>query len=206
MYRLFVLIFLSVLPSVVFSQITTDSTSSIKSPSARPDEKTITYLPLYEARPAGPFRPSPRRATLLAVALPGAGQLYNRRYWKVPIVYTGFVVLGYFILDNDRQFKTYRDAYILRYKGDRTTASLYNRYPNIRSLSVIREFYRRNRDLSVILTGAWYGITIIDAVVDAHLYSFSVSDDLEASLRPTAVPLAFSQGYAPGINLTLHWH
>lgn len=150
------------------------------------------------------WRPSPRKATLLAIVLPGAGQIYNRRYWKIPLVYAGFGVMTGFVLFNNQRYQEFRDAYILRLKGDRTSASYYDKYSRIESLSIIREGYRRNRDLSVILTGAWYAITVLDAVVDAHLFGFSVTDDLEGKIKPVGLALP-SGAIAPGVGLSFHF-
>jgi len=159
--------------------------STIK-PTTQPIDSSEIGKPIALSMRGRPFRPSPRKATMLAVALPGAGQFYNKSYWKIPIVYVGFITFAYFIVSNDREYRNYRDAYILRYKGDLTSASYYDKYKNIKTLSLIRENYRRNRDFSIILTGAWYAITIIDAAVDAHLYNFNVTDDISASIRPKA--------------------
>jgi len=168
-----------------------------------PDSATLNQ-PLMITMKGQKFKPSPRKATMLAVVLPGAGQIYNHKYWKIPIVYAGFLALGYSIVKNNSEYITYRDAYILRYKGDLSEASYYDKYKNIQTLSLIREYYRRNRDLSVILTGAWYAITIIDAAVDAHLYTFNVTDDLSATIRPVATP-TINGNVSAGLGLNLTW-
>jgi len=152
------------------------------------------------------FKPSPTKAGLSALIFPGGGQLYNRKWWKVPIAYAGFGTLGYFIVDNNRKYELYRNAYIERYKGDETEASLYDKFPFIEQLRIRREYWRRNRDFSIILTALFYGITILDATVDAHLYNFNVTDDLDGTIQPT---LGMTSGFSgqknsltPGLSLT----
>lgn len=149
----------------------------------------------------GPVRLYPRRAALLSAVLPGAGQIYNRKYWKLPILYGGVAALVYFYNFNDSEFKRFRKAYVLRYQGDNSAASLANEYPDIEQLSVGRDFYRRNRDLTVILGAVLYAANIVDALVDAHLSEFNVTDDLTASVKPSVqMPSAMVPG-APGVNI-----
>jgi hypothetical protein len=168
----------------------------------------ITPLPeatIPKSKPLA-FKPSPTKAALSALIFPGGGQLYNRKWWKVPIVFAGFGTLGYIIVDNNKKYKLYRDAYIERYKGDKSEASLYEQFPFIDQLRIRREFWRRNRDFSIILTSLFYGITILDATVDAHLYNFNVTDDLDGSIKPTLGMTSDFSGQknslTPGLSLT----
>ncbi len=141
------------------------------------------------------------RAALLSAVLPGAGQVYNKSYWKVPVLYAGFAALIYFIDFNQKNYKTYKTAYLYRTDADSTTIDAYPNYTND-DLLVRKDYYRRNRDLSYIVTGVVYVLNIIDAYVDAHLKDFDVSDDL--SLRPKPY---FNLDYhgmpVAGISLTL---
>lgn len=133
----------------------------------------------------GPREHSVRKATLYSTALPGLGQAYNRKYWKIPIVYAGLATCVYFINDNTKNYRYYRDALIAEQDGDPTTIN-----PTGATASQIRdvmEQYRQWLDLSVIATALVYGLNIIDAHVDAHLFQFDVSDDLTMRLHPTAV-------------------
>ncbi len=130
---------------------------------------------------------SPVKATWMSAALPGLGQYYNRKYWKIPVVYAGFGVLGYFIASNKHEYDRYRNAYAESYiLGDNAINSnneLVRNYTSEQLLSQ-REYYQSNLELSYIITVAWYVIQIVDAVVDAHLYNFDVSDDLSLGLHP----------------------
>jgi hypothetical protein len=140
----------------------------------------------------------PRRATLLSAALPGAGQIYNGKYWKLPILYGGMYALGHFIHLNHNFYKDFRQAYIIRINGgtDDYAAVL----PNADQLIRLREYYRRNRDLLIILSAFTYLLNITDAAVDAHLSGFSVADDLELSLMPQYLPHQIQPVYAAGLR------
>lgn len=129
----------------------------------------------------GKFLPDPRKASLYSLAFPGLGQAYNRRYWKIPILAAGFGTLVYFIRFNNQNYKVFRDAANLRSKGGEDP--FINIYPDISQLRVQREFYRRNRDLLVILTAGLYALNIVDAAVDAHLSGFNITDDLSAGVQ-----------------------
>ncbi len=122
-------------------------------------------------------------AAILSAVLPGAGQIYNKSYWKVPILYGGFAALVYYINFNNKSYKTFKTAYLYRTDADSTTIDSYPNYTND-DLLVRKDFYRRNRDFCYILTGLVYVLNIVDAYVDAHLKDFDVSDDLTIKTHP----------------------
>ncbi len=145
---------------------------------------------------------SPLKATIMSAALPGLGQIYNGKWWKVPIIYGGFGGLIYSSVFNDLKCQTYRDAYLLRLDDDPTTVDQFaGRYSDA-NLRELVDFYQRNRDLSLIFTGVLYALNIIDAAVDAHLKDFDVSDDLSISVRPTMQPMGATSMPAPALALT----
>ncbi len=126
---------------------------------------------------------SPKKATWLAL-MPGAGQIYNKKYWKLPIVYAGFGVAGYFAFSNRSNYKTYNEAYVCKASlEDECTNDLAQRY-SASQLKTLRDYYRRNMELSFILMGVWYIIQILDATVDAHLYYWNVDDNLSVKVEP----------------------
>ena len=137
---------------------------------------------------------SPRKATIYSAVLPGLGQIYNRKYWKVPLIYIGFGAFAYFIDWNNDQYQLYRQAYADIVDNDPFTNSYeqFNedgRWDNQRSqfttrLKNAKDVSRRNRDLVVISTVAFYAINIIDASVDAHFFNFDISDDLTFNWTP----------------------
>jgi hypothetical protein len=123
----------------------------------------------------------PRKASLLSAIFPGAGQFYNRKYWKLPIVYGGAFTLGYFINLNHEEYVKTRDAYLQVQAGK---PDRYNGLYDAEQLVRLREYWRRNRDLLIIISSFTYLLNIADAAVDAHLSSFDVSDDLSFQWKP----------------------
>jgi hypothetical protein len=129
-------------------------------------------------------RHSPAKAAILSAALPGLGQAYNKKYWKIPIVYAGFAGLGFWVGKNVKNYRTYRDAYALRLDGDSLTIDRFENELSAQDIKVYKDFYKRNLDLSIILTAVWYALNIVDAAVDAHLFEFDVSDNLSMRVEP----------------------
>ena len=148
------------------------------------------------------FVPDSKKATLYATFFPGLGQIYNRKYWKLPLVYGSFVGCMYAINWNGSQYNGYRKAYIdfvdddpatnswndyrfgayLREDFGNWTTDMKQSFAN--NLKMIRDYHRRNRDLSYIVTIGVYAIWIVDAYVDAQLFSFDISPDLSMRVEP----------------------
>lgn len=121
---------------------------------------------------------SPMGAVLRSALIPGWGQIYNESYWKAPIIWGALGVLGYFWVDNNDQYKHFRDLYVQSIDENNPNGNL--RYYDQ------REFYRDQRDLTAVFIGLSYLINILDAYVDAHLYDFDVSagtNNMTLSLR-----------------------
>jgi hypothetical protein len=159
---------------------------------------------------------SPRKATIFSAVLPGLGQVYNKKYWKLPLLYGGVGVLTYFIITNNNYYQTYRNQFkILNDTSNQTAynsmvAQLMLTYPGA-SLSAIsltiqsaRDYYRHNRDLCLILTGIVYILNIVDADVDAHLFYFDVTDKLTLNWKPTFYQASNFKNY-PGLSLKLNF-
>ena len=123
------------------------------------------------------------RAALLSAIVPGAGQVYNKSYWKVPVLYGGIAALVYFVNFNQTNYRTFNTAYIYRNDEDSGTIDEFPNYSND-DLIVRRDYYRRNRDLTYVIGGVVYVLNIIDAYVDAHLKDFNVSDNLSFRTHP----------------------
>jgi hypothetical protein len=149
---------------------------------------------------------SPTKATIMSACLPGLGQMYNKKYWKVPIIYAGFGVMSYFIYTNADEYINYKCAYIESAQGtmNGNYSSLVQRYTTADLLSA-REYYRRNLEISILLTAVWYILNILDATVDAHLYTFNISQSLTMRVEPALLPAA--PGYKPagGVKLCFHF-
>ncbi len=139
---------------------------------------------------------SPKKASIYSAVLPGMGQAYNKKYWKIPVIYAGFGTIGYFIGWNNNFYKTYKLAYSDLTDDDPETNSYLELaqyfdldnptyYNNFKSgLSKQSEYYRRNRDLLIISMIGFYGLNIIDASVDAHFFDFDISEDLTMNWQP----------------------
>jgi hypothetical protein len=167
------------------------------------------------------FIAEPLRATMLAVVFPGLGQVYNRKYWKIPLVYAGFGGLVYSIGFNSTNYTTYMKAYqdftdnipatnsfqLLPGLRDEDPAS-YDPIKNPQTYSYYKDqmlrlvdYYKRYRDLSYIGIAGWYLISILDANVDASLFNYDISDNLDVAVLP--VQMALPGGYiGAGINVS----
>ncbi|MFN4764268.1 DUF5683 domain-containing protein [Gillisia sp. Q332] len=148
---------------------------------------------------------APAKAAFYSAILPGLGQAYNGKYWKIPIAYAGLGVGIYFVIDNDKQLDRYRSAYKRRLAGfndDEFSNPNPGGPPRVSTDGLIRaqKFYRRNKELALLVTAGIYALNIIDANVDAHLQQFNVSEDL--SLRPAVNFDQFTgkTGYGLGLN------
>jgi hypothetical protein len=144
------------------------------------------------------FQPNPKKAGLYSALLPGAGQFYNRQYWKVPVVYGVFAVAGYFIQFNYKQYNTYRTAYIATIDSDPNTISteIYSQS----ELKDLQDQYKEWLDITVLLTSVGYMLQVMDAVVFAHLKNFDISPDISMQMKPMAMPNG-GLGFGLAINL-----
>lgn len=135
--------------------------------------KTTLIVEETVKEPYDPLAPS--RAAFYSAVVPGLGQIYNKKYWKLPIIYGGMATSLYFYIDNNNDYHRYRDAYKRRLAGYED-----DEFQGISNETLIRaqQTSRRNRDTSMAITIGIYLLNIIDANVDAHLRQFNVSDDL----------------------------
>lgn len=141
--------------------------------------KNLIIEDSIQRKPFNPLRPS--KAAFYSAVLPGLGQVYNKRYWKIPIVYAALGAGIYFYVDNKNEYNRYRDAYKRRLAGF-TDDEFWGTgsSPAISNDALIRaqQTLRRNKDLSLLLTILAYTLNIVDANVDAHLLQFNVDDNL----------------------------
>lgn len=149
---------------------------------------------------------SPTRALVLSAVLPGAGQVYNRQAWKIPIIYAAIGGITYYTYSNYSQMKYYRDEYLYRVShGDASqypddpdmattpTSNIYNMY----------EAYNQTFQLSVIISVAIYGINLLDAYVFGHLFDFQINDDISLNMSPSIIqPLAIQPRLVPAASIT----
>ena len=149
---------------------------------------------------------SPLKAALMSICLPGLGQVYNKKYWKVPIIYAGLGVMTYYIVTWAQQYSTYKNAYIAAVNHDSTSQyeDLINKYSEEDLLNA-RENYRRNLEVTCIITGVWYILNIVDAAVDAHLFSYNISKDLSLKVDPVILGRVMSRNFTTGIRFSLRF-
>jgi hypothetical protein len=124
---------------------------------------------------------SPRKASIYSAILPGLGQIYNHKYWKVPIVYAGFGGLIYGIIYEADHYTFYKGKY--KYMLDNNLSEYEG--ISIRQAEVYKDFHRRWRDLFSIGTAGFYALQIIDATVDAYLIDYDISEDIALKVEPT---------------------
>ena len=154
----------------------------------------------YVVRGRKEFNPDPARAVWMSALLPGLGQIYNRRYWKLPIVVGGFMGLAYGTTWNNTQYGDYTRAYRDLLDSDPATDSYMNFFPPTTSESDLdkswlsnvmksrKDYYRRNRDLCIIGMVGLYLLCIVDAYVDASLSHFDISPDVSMDVAPAVMP------------------
>lgn len=159
------------------------------------------------------FKPDPNRAMWLSLLCPGLGQVYNRRYWKLPLVVGGFVGLGYATAWNNKMLVDYTKAYRDAMDNDPSTNSYMDFYPpttkeeNIdmawlkKSLKSKKDFYRRNKELCIISIVGMYLLCVVDAYVDASLMNFDISEDLSMQVKPAVIEPRYIDNKLPSLGL-----
>ena len=192
---------MALMPATAAAQQKTDSIAAI---STMQDTLKLTTMAadsikLPKKRDWSTWRPNAKRAMWLAIVLPGAGQIYNRKYWKLPIVYGGFVGCAYAMRWNNQMYRDYSQAYMDLMDNDPNTQS-YNQFlhlgakideTNIQRYQTLfknrKDRFRRWRDLSFFCIVGVYALSIIDAYVDASLSEFDISKDLSLRVEPTII-------------------
>ena len=166
----------------LFAQVKKDTVLVVKDTTAIPEIDPLT----------------PAKAAFYSAILPGLGQAYNKKYWKIPLVYGAIGTSLYFYIDNNKKYNQYRDAYKRRLEG-------YNddnyQFLDDSRLIAGQKFYQRNRDLSALFVVGFYVLNIIDANVDAALIQFNVNERL--SMRPEIYPNDVT--FKPNVGLTFNY-
>lgn len=166
------------------------------------------------------FKPNPTKAVLLAL-IPGMGQIYNRKYWKLPIVYGAFMGCMYAITWNNKSYQDYSEAYkdfifdttneVPAENWHQSWQDVTNRDPETvfndtnfaDQLKRRKDYYRRYRDLSIIITVGVYALSIVDAYVDAQLFDFDITPDLSMRLEPVVTPKTSYSSSTYGLNCSI---
>ncbi len=174
--------------------------------------------PIVVSNPTAPKVHSPHKATFYAAILPGLGQIYNKKYWKLPLVYGGIAGVAYGIHFNSKYYKDYRRAYRDFIVDDPNNTSYVQFIPPGLTLEDVhgrqsawfqnalqnkKDYYKRYRDMCYIGMGLIYLAQIIDATVDAHFFNFDISDNLSLNIQPSIVdPQATHSGLGMQFNIT----
>ena len=166
--------------------------------------------------PQKTFIPNPTTATWLALVIPGGGQIYNRKFWKLPIIYGGFAGCAYALTWNNNMYKDYSDAYKDAVNEDWDSSSIQDLLPSgylsrvsttqlTETLRTRKNRYRRYRDMSIFAFIGVYLLSVIDAYVDAELSNFDISPDLSMSIEPTVMQpqTAVKTGQSVGVQCSL---
>lgn len=164
------------------------------------------------------YKPDPIRVVWMGAIIPGYGQILNRSYWKLPIVYAGFLGCAYAVNLNSTRYQTYKLAYKDISDNNPNTKSHLDLFPEgytienypggesglKNNLSTAYQQYRRYRDLSIIGSVAYYAIVLVEAYVDAQLFDFDISTDLSLHVRPTLIENKYGVYNSPGVQLSLN--
>ena len=182
----------------------------------RQNEATMAAAAVKSGRdvsvPAKAFVPNPQRALWLALVAPGAGQIYNRKYWKLPLFYGGFLGCTYAFLWNQQMFMDYSQAYLDIMDDDANTASYRNFFPpgydidsRLEQFKTVfknrKDRFRRYRDLSAFCFIGVYLLSVVDAYVDAQLSVFDISPDLSLRVAPALIETNNGRSPLPAMGL-----
>ncbi|MGI5820780.1 MAG: DUF5683 domain-containing protein [Bacteroidales bacterium] len=145
---------------------------------------------------------SPTVAGYLSI-IPGGGQIYNKKYWKPPIIYLGMGIATYFAVDFYKQTSYYKEEYIYRVNNDQPFLHPELETQHTDNVLAMRNLYRTRMEVAIAATTIIYALNIVDAVVDAHLFYFDVSDDLSMRITPSIQmnPFSTSISYVPSVGL-----
>lgn len=195
-------------------RISEEDNKSVKTQSASTDfsDKEADETPIKQKKikkkPDQPFlkrvfqpeEHNPTTATAFSLLLPGAGQFYNKKYWKLPIVYGGLGGMSYLVYRNTKDHRLVRNAYLARVDDDPLTIDTLftDRYSDA-ALNSIRLSTKKSQELAIIGLGIVYTLVAVDAFVDAHMINFNVDDDLSLGISPTLI----NTGQRPVVGLSL---
>jgi hypothetical protein len=155
-----------------------------------------TSTPAVKVRP---YQPNPKRAGLFSALLPGLGQIYNRQYWKLPIVYGGVAAAGYFFVTNIQDYQSFRKAYIGRINNPYPSDQYVGIY-STDQLQQLQNDYSRYVNLTALFTGLGYMLQVLDAITAAHLRNFDMSRDISMRFAPTMTPQGPAMGLVVNFN------
>ena len=222
MYKVITIVsfWLLLVSNYAIAQKTTNDTK--ENPRRDINKLAVTGMDSTESFPLLPekkvFSPNPKKAAMLSTVIPGLGQVYNKKYWKIPIFATGFLITGYFAAYNNKRLirvnkvidtwptnangspdQSILDANILDVPG-------YN-IDSYQEAQRVRDRHRRDKDNAIIIMMIVYAANIVDAAVDAHLYQFKITKDVSVQIEPSFTPIyhANQMSTSKGLQLRLNF-
>lgn len=151
------------------------------------DSTTIRWEGKWST-PKERFQPVPKKAILYSAILPGLGQVYNRQYWKVPIIYAGMAAAFIAYDFNNSRYQQYKKAYIARIDNNPSTTDEFVGLYTDANLKTLQDSYKRFADMTILFTAVGFAIQSLDALTAAHLKNFDVSKDISFRFSPTVLP------------------
>ena len=151
------------------------------------DSTTIRWEGKWST-PKERFQPIPKKAILYSAILPGLGQVYNRQYWKVPIIYAGMAAAFIAYDFNNSRYQQYKKAYIARIDNNPSTTDEFVSLYTDANLKTLQDSYKRFADMTILFTAVGFAIQSLDALTAAHLKNFDVSKDISFRFSPTVLP------------------
>lgn len=190
--------------SIIVEALNNDTISIMETPNNKVANENVQWTP------------NPTTATWLALVFPGAGQIYNKKYWKLPIIYGGFLGCLYALQWNGQMYSDYQQAYLDIMDADPNTKSYMGFLPSTYDVEANEEYliklfknrkdrYRRYRDLSVFCFIGVYLVSVIDAYVDAELSVFDISKDLTLKIAPNVIQNNFDNANYYGVHCSINF-
>jgi len=186
------------LPDTSLNQVVPDSMPERNAPVlTKPSADETAYDSLKGI--VQPFQPNPKKSALYSAILPGSGQLYNRQYWKVPVIYVGIAVSLYFLNDNSTNYQRYRIAYVSRISNP----NYQDEFTGVRTeadLKLLQDYYKKYLDMTVLVMGLGYTLQVLDALAFAHLKNFDISRNISVRMKALSLPNG-----SPAIGLAMNF-
>ena len=184
----------------IFVIISSENFAQTDSTSFDTESDTLIILEQDTVEITDPNKRNPTKAFIYSAVIPGLGQAYNRKYWKIPIVYSALGSVAFFFNYNNKLYKKYVTG-LSELLDTSLQITIFTDNPDVTTITQYKDNFRRNRDLSALIFLAVYVLNFIDATVDAHLSDFDISDDLSLKIRPEVLPI-YTQKNNKTIGLT----
>ena len=146
---------------------------------------------------------SAKKASIYSAIIPGYGQYYNKKYWKIPVIYASIGTAFYIAKWNQNKYLIYKEAFMYRTDQDENTIDEFENIYSEANLITIKNYHRKNRDLAYIVSAGFYLLNIIDASVDAHLFNFTINEDVSLNIEPSMMHSSIN--FNPALSLTLNF-